>query len=244
MILLTGGSGKLGRELRRVFPDAMAPDRRELDLLERSAVEAWIRRHRPSVVVHAAAYTSVQGAESEREQCWNVNVRGTEWLVEALRAERPDARFIYLSSACVFAGDRGDYTEADLPRPKNFYGLTKLLGEFVARGMSRHLVIRTNFVAREAWPYPRAFVDRFGTYLYADEVAGAIRDVTDLGLTGVVHVAGDRRLSMFDLALLTTPSVQPISVRDVSLPLTVDMTLSSVRISAYRLTPAAQPAAV
>lgn len=242
-MLLTGGSGRLGSELQRVFPDALAPARAELDLLNHASVEAYVRRHRPPLVVHAAAYTSVERAERERELCWNVNVRGTEWLVEALHAERPDARFVYVSSACVFGGDRGDYTEADVPYPKNFYGLTKLVAEAVARRVPAHLVVRTNFVGRTTWPYPRAFVDRFGTYLYADEVARAIRHLVADGMTGLVHVAGDRRLSMFDLARLTTPTVGPMSVRDVALPLTVDMTLSSIRIPAYRLEPAQQHAA-
>lgn len=239
MMLITGGSGKLGRELRRIFPEALAPDRLELDISSRDSVRAFIRAHRPSAVVHAAAFTSVKAAEHERERCWGVNVRGTEWLVEALEAESAGCHLVYVSTACVFHGDRGGYTESDVPYPKNFYGLTKLMGESAARRLRSHLVVRTNFVARGAWPYPVAFVDRFGTYLYADEVARAIGDLVSGGLTGVVHVAGDRKLSMFDLAMLTTPSVQPISMREVSLPLTVDMSLASVRIPAFRLTPAA-----
>jgi dTDP-4-dehydrorhamnose reductase len=239
MIVITGGSGRLGRELRQIYPEALAPDRHALDLSRRDSVWAFIRAHRPQVVVHAAGFTSVQAAEHERERCWEVNVRGTEWLVEALEAGSADCHLVYVSTACVFHGDRGGYTEADVPYPKNFYGLTKLLGESAARRLRSHLVVRTNIVARGARPYPAAFVDRFGTYLYADEVARALGDLVSRRLTGVVHVAGDRRLSMFDLAALATPSVRPISMREVSLPLTVDMSLASVRIPAFRLTPAA-----
>jgi dTDP-4-dehydrorhamnose reductase len=242
MLLITGGSGKLGTALRTVFPAAAAPGRDRLDLLRRDSIRAFVEAHPPSLVVHAAAYTSVQRAEAERELCWNANVRGTEWLVEAVQAVNADCYFVYVSTACVFHGDRGGYTEADVPHPKNFYGLTKLVGEFVARRMREHLIVRTNFVARERWPYPRAFVDRFGTYLYADEVAAAVRELTAARLTGVVHVAGDRKLSMFDLAALTTDTVAPISMDEVSVPLTVDMSLASQRIPAYRLTPGARGA--
>jgi dTDP-4-dehydrorhamnose reductase len=242
MMLITGGSGRLGGCLREVFPEALAPARGELDLLRREAAEAFVARHRPSVVVHAAAYTSVQKAEVERERCWAVNVSGTQWLVEAVRAANRECYFVYISTACVFHGDRGGYSENDVPHPKNFYGLTKLLGEFVAGRMPRHLIVRTNFVSRAPWPYARAFVDRFGTYLYADEVATAVQELMAAGMTGLVHVAGDRKLSMLEVAASTTAAIQPMRMTDVALPLTVDMSLTSVRIPAYRMTPA--PASV
>src|SRR5262249_41202782 len=179
---------------------------------------------------------NVRMAEEENKLCWETNVRGTEFLVEALLRQNPHCYFVYMSTACVFYGDRGLYAEDDIPRPKNFYGLTKLLGEYVARRIPSHLIIRTNFVAREPWPYPKAFVDRFGTYLYADEVARAIKDVLARQLTGLVHIAGDRRLSMIELARMTTPEVEPMGVCEVTLPLTVDMTLISTRIPLYHLT--------
>lgn len=175
-------------------------------------------------------------AEEKHQLCWETNVRGTEFLIETLLQQNPHCYFVYVSTACVFYGDRGFYAEDDIPRPKNFYGLTKLVGEYVARRLPSHLIIRTNFVPRVPWPYPKAFVDRFGTYLYADDVARAVKDVLSKQLTGTVHIAGNRRLSMFELARMTTPSVEPMSVQEITLPLTVDMTLTSNRISRYRLT--------
>jgi dTDP-4-dehydrorhamnose reductase len=148
---------------------------------------------------------------------------------------------VYVSTACVFYGDRGFYAEDDIPRPKNFYGLTKLLGEYVARRIPAHLIVRTNFVPREPWPYPKAFVDRFGTYLYTDDVARAVSEVLSQQLTGLVHIAGDKRLSMLELARMTTPLIEPMSVQEVTLPLTADVTLTSTRISPYRLTGTESP---
>ena len=235
MMLVTGGSGKLGRALQAVFLHAAFPPRQELDLLRREAVMSFVGTHRPSVVLHAAAYTSVRGAEENKRLCWETNVRGTEWLVEALQVHVPTCYFVYVSTACVFYGDRGPYTEEDVPHPKNFYGLTKLVGEYVACRLPSSLVSRTNFVAREPWPYPQAFVDRYGTYLYADDVARALHEVIAHRLTGIVHIAGADRLSMFELARATTPTVEPISMQKVSLPLTVDMTLGSIRMAPYQL---------
>jgi len=237
MLLLTGGTGRLGRELGKLFPAAVRPTREELDLGRSDSVEWYVAAVRPSAVIHTAAYTSVRGAEEDRRLCWDTNVTGTERLVETLLRVNPACYFVYVSTACVFYGDEGPYSEEDMPRPKNFYGLTKLIGEGVARRLVKSLVVRTNFVAREPWPYPKAFADRYGTYLYADDVARAVSEVLERGLTGLVHIAGDRRLSMLELARLMTPEVASLTMADVSLPLTVDMSLTSVRIERYRLSP-------
>jgi dTDP-4-dehydrorhamnose reductase len=234
MMLITGGNGKLGRELARIFPDALLPRRGELNVLDKESVEGYIASIRPDIVIHTAAYTSVSKAEQEKELCWNTNVRGTEYLVDAIKKVNPQCYFIYVSTACVFYGDRGMYTEDDIPSPKNFYALTKLVGEYVVRRMDRHLIVRTNFVAREPWPYPRAFADRFGTYVYADAVAHGLQTLLDKKMEGLVHLAGDTKMSMYDLARLTTPQVGPMTMADTSDPLTRDMTLASKRIAALR----------
>jgi dTDP-4-dehydrorhamnose reductase len=140
-----------------------------------------------------------------------------------------------MSTACVFKGDTGDYVETDIPYPDNFYSLTKLIGEFIVKKMKNHLVIRANFVSRERWKYEKAFTDRFGTYLFADDLALAIKDVVGCRLNGTVHLAGKEKLSMFELAKITTPEIKPITMDEIDIPLPCDMSLRSVRIRPYKL---------
>ncbi len=236
MMIITGGSGKLGGALKKVFPDTLFPTHAELDVCDKGTIEAYLRVRTPDVFIHAAAYTNVRKAErEERQKCWDANVKGTENIVSLLARHAPACRFVYISTACVFYGDRGNYTEEDVPYPKNFYGVTKLMGEAIAWRAPDALVVRTNFVAREPWPYPKAFTDRFGTYLFADDVAKGIRDVVEKKLAGTVHVRGAEKLSMFDLARITTPDVEPMTMVDLvdPVPLTMDMSLESVRIPPY-----------
>ncbi|HEY6565823.1 MAG TPA: sugar nucleotide-binding protein [Pirellulaceae bacterium] len=235
MQVITGGSGKLGRALAREFPSALRPTRAELELRDHGSVRAYFLAKQPSLVIHTSAMTDIRRAEQEREACWDMNVRGTERLVETLQSAGPDCMFVYLSTACVFDGGRGNYGEADVPDPKNYYALSKLVGEYVAQRMSQWLVVRTNFVERGPWPYPKAFVDRFGTYLYADDVARVLRRLVSESMTGLVHIAGDQRLSMYELARKTSPEVGRLTMADVNLPLTVDMTLRSTRIPPTRI---------
>ena len=167
-------------------------------------------------------------------KAWENNVIATENLVEACR-QIGECYFVYMSTACVFRGDKGDYGETDVPYPDNFYSLTKLIGEFVVKRIENHLVIRANFVPREKWKYERAFIDRFGTYLFADDFALAIKDVIERKLTGTIHIAGKEKLSMFELAKITSPKIKPMTMDEIDLPLPRDMSLRSERIRSYEL---------
>jgi len=157
-------------------------------------------------------------------------------LVEGLLKSNPLGKFVYISTACIFDGHSGMYTENSIPYPENFYSLTKLLGEYEIGKLKNSLIIRTNFVARKKWPYPKAFIDRFGTYLFSDQVAFGINDVIQNNLKGVVHIVGDKKISMFDLAKITTPEIQTITMQEYSGPkLTIDMSLDSKRWKKYSL---------
>jgi len=237
-LFVTGSRGKLGRQLVKVFHNALAPTHKELDITDKEAVFDFIERNKPETIIHCAALTGIRQCEDEKKTAWRVNVEGTENLVKACEKAASNCYFVYISTACVFYGDKGDYVETDIPYPKNFYSLTKLLGEFVIKysTLKKRLIIRTNFVAREKWPYPKAFVDRYGTYLFADDVARAIKTVIDSNLMGILHICGEEKISMFELAKITTPEIKPMSLSEYNgPPLTVDMTLKSIRIKPFKL---------
>jgi len=236
--LITGSTGNLGKKLVKLYPDAFHPTHGELDITDKTAVRTFIEENRPEMIIHAAALTGVRECEENKPLAYETNVEGTSNLIAAVVENNISCYFVYVSTACVFQGDRGNYDENDLPYPKNFYALTKLLGEFVVRysKLEKQLIIRTNFVAREKWPYPKAFTDRYGTYLFADDLALAIRSVVSGHLTGIVHVCGEEKMSMFELAKITTPQVEPTTLVEYRGPsLTVDMSLRSIRIRPFRI---------
>jgi dTDP-4-dehydrorhamnose reductase len=238
VILLTGGSGRLGSELRVLLGDVAAPPSSELDLTEPQSVAAALTEYAPDAVVHAAAYTDVRGAESERARCWAVNVGGTRNLVRALG----DTPLVHISSDYVFYGDRGDYTEDDPVGPvRNYYALSKLAAEEVARVAPRHLVIRTSFRPRE-WPYETAFEDVYTSQDYVDviapEIALAIKHLDAIPYC-TLHIAGKRK-SVFELARRRSSTVKPGSKADAGVDLPDDISLSTRRWGTLRLQLAAK----
>ena len=148
-ILVTGGAGQLGWELRRslaIFGDVVAPTRDLLDLASTDSIVAAVRGVRPSLIVNAAAYTAVDQAEAEPDLAMKINGEAPRILAE-LAASR-DAPLIHYSTDYVFDGSKAQpYGEEDATAPLNVYGRTKLAGEqAVMAAAAPHLIFRTSWV--------------------------------------------------------------------------------------------------
>ncbi len=131
-ILLTGARGRLGTELVGLMPGIRATDVDDFDVTNRASMETAIARQRPRCIVHAAAYTDVAGAEKDRLACWRLNVEGTRNV--AILCEDRGIQLVHISTDYVFDGTTGDYREDDPLGPvRNYYALTKLVAEAVAR---------------------------------------------------------------------------------------------------------------
>ena len=234
--LITGGSGILGTELKKLFPNSLFPSHSDLDITNNEMVFDYFSKNEFDSIIHTAAMTSIRQCESEKKLSWDTNVVGTKNLVDATTEFRPNSKFIYLSTACVFDGHDGMYKESSIPSPENFYALTKLIGEQQIKNLKNYLIIRTNFVGKQKWMYDKAFTDRFGTYLFAENVASGIKEIFDTNIEGTIHIVGDKKLSMYDLAKITTASIQPMTIDEYQgPPLTMDMSLDTERWKKYTL---------
>jgi len=233
-ILITGVTGALGSELKKIFPDSITPPHIDFDICDINSVKDFFNNQKIDIVIHTAALTTVRGCEENKSDAVKINVEGTRNLVREFKNSNPEGKFIYISTACVFDGQTGMYTENSVPYPENFYSLTKLLGEYIVNTFENSLIIRTNFIARKKWPYPKAFTDRFGTYLFANQVALGIKDVMNENLQGIIHIVGDKKISMFELAKMTTPNIESMSLTEYLGPkLTKDMSLDTKRWRKY-----------
>ena len=237
-VLITGGSGALGTSLRKFFKNAYCPARKEMDVSNADAVNKAILDYKPDVLIHTAALVSVRGCEEDKEKAQKVNVGGTQNIVNALKKLNNNCYLVYMSTACVFAGkNKKYYTEDDAPEPKNYYSMTKFEGEKIVKEYGNYCIIRTNFVPKEQWKYPKAFVDRFGTYLFSDGVAEGISEVVEKREKGIIHIVGDKRMSMYELALLAgSKNVTEMTLDEYDgPPVTVDMSLSTKRWKKYKI---------
>lgn len=191
-ILLTGGKGKLGTELQK-HKQFFAPPHGVFDIVK--ATEA------PPVdmVIHTAAYTGVESAETNRMECFETNVTGTLNLLNLY----PNTPFVFISS---------EYAN----KPLNFYSITKSMGEqLVTYHTAPYLIIRTLF---KPYPYPWkvAFKDQWTLGDYVDVIAKKIvEEIENWDMKSKMIYVGTGRKTMYDLASRSRIDVEPNSVDDI-----------------------------
>jgi len=148
-ILLTGGTGQVGRELQstlRSLGNLWAPSRDEFDLAKPQSLRDKVQSYRPDLIINSAAFTDVDKIESEPALAQAVNAEALEVLAE--EAHKLNIPLIHYSTDYVFDGAKAEpYTEEDIPNPINVYGNTKLAGERALQANhDRYLILRTSWV--------------------------------------------------------------------------------------------------
>ncbi len=152
-IIVTGSKGQLGTdvvaELCKNGIEAMGADLPELDITDSEAVEGFISGSGADAVIHCAAFTNVDIAETDKEICRRVNVDGT--LNIARSCAKHDMKMLYISTDYVFSGEGDTPFETDSEtNPCNFYGESKLAGEkAVSENCKKYFVVRISWVFGE-----------------------------------------------------------------------------------------------
>lgn len=224
---MTGAGGQLSTDLMRLvgdrsaFETAIAYGIEQLDITDAAAVRTTVEREAALgdlVVVNAAAWTDVDGAETAEEAAYAVNASASAHLATACGAV--GAPLVHVSTDYVFAGDRPAsgpaYTPADPPAPKTAYGRTKLAGEHAVRA----LLPETSWVVRTAWVYGtgKNFVatmarlageretvevvdDQRGSPTWSRDLAAGLLDLLETRpAPGVLHATNGGETSWYGLA--------------------------------------------
>ncbi len=241
--VIIGRAGQLGTELVREFSsrnwNIVGFDRKSLDIVDLSAVEAALTQASPSLVLNAAAYNQVDVAEREPTAAYQVNGLAVRNLAVVCR--QIDAKLVHFSTDYVFDGMAGRaYNEEDETHPLSAYGVSKLSGEFYARAyLDNPLVIRTsgvfgpagcrtargNFVelmlrlANGKQPI-RVVEDHVASPTYAPELARLTADLVEKNASGIYHGGGEQAISWYEYARLifqtagVSPELQPTNERE------------------------------
>jgi dTDP-4-dehydrorhamnose reductase len=205
MILVVGANGMLGRDMTALLGDrGRGVDIDGIDITSLESVERVLTAVRPSVVVNCAAFTDVDGCESNQETAMQVNGEGVAHLAMATRTI--GARLVQVSTDYVFDGSKGaPYQEDDAPHPLNVYGESKLAGEMNAVFNPDHLIVRTqwlyglhgkNFVEtmlRLGAERDELSVvdDQIGSPTWTVDLAHVILALVEKGCQGVYHAANE-----------------------------------------------------
>lgn len=149
-VLVTGANGQLGydvvKELQKQNIESFGATRKDFDIVDFEATRNFIINYSPDAVIHCAAYTAVDKAEDEKEQCYLVNFEATENIARICK--KINAKLLYISTDYVFNGIKdGFYEVDDETNPINVYGKSKLLGEeAVQKILKKYFIVRISWV--------------------------------------------------------------------------------------------------
>lgn len=245
---MIGAKGMLGRDLIDILRfsfhadqgwEVLGWDIDEIDIREENTTVTRIESLQPKIVINLAAYTDVDGCESNEEKAFATNAEGMRHV--ALGASRCDAKVVYLSTDYVFDGEKKEpYLEDDPAHPLNIYGRSKLKGEqYVQELVKDFLIVRSQWLYGK---YGKNFVssilrdarekrvvsivdDQMGSPTYTVDLANAICTLLQRRTRGIFHVANSDSCTWFvfsqtilKLSGMTEVKVIPISSKELGRP--------------------------
>jgi len=241
---ITGANGLIGNYLVQTAP-RFAPRRRvravtreQLDLLDFETVKREFKKDRPQLVIHCAAVSAAGEAQKNPALARRVNVEVTKFLAQLAAG----IQFVFFSTDLIFDGCKGNYTEADAPKPLHVYGETKAAAEEIVLKNPGHLVVRTSLnygasragnrsfneqlrLALQTGQGMTLFTDEFRSPIPAVETARAVWELAGKKCAGIYHVAGAEKLSRWRIGQLLVKrwpeiksKLEPGSAKDFSGP--------------------------
>ncbi|MDQ5846633.1 MAG: dTDP-4-dehydrorhamnose reductase [Acidobacteriota bacterium] len=269
MILVTGASGLLGASFVSVARQYHRPlvalshqhpvagsglESVTVDLTDQQEVEKLLHSLRPTWIVHCAALTDVDGCEEQPDKARLINTTVSRNL--AREARILGAGLVYISTDSVFDGEKGDYSEDDIPNPLNVYAQSKLAGEQAVREeLAESLIVRTNIygwnvqkkLSLAEWMLARfeaqqtipAFEDVIFSPILVNDLSEILLNMMERRMTGLYHVTGSESCSKHQFALnlatvfgMDRQLVKATSIADSSLkaPRPRNTSLSTVKV--------------
>jgi dTDP-4-dehydrorhamnose reductase len=228
-IFVTGSTGLLGHQVVKLALDfghevlasyvgtsPASGEPVELDLLDLPSIKPTITKLKPDAIIHTAAYTDVDGCETNRDAARKLNADATKQI--ALAANEIDAHLTYTSTDYVFDGEKGRYKENDKPHPISHYGHTKFEGELHVRANSKEWCIartsaiygwggeKKNFATwlldnLSARKQVKVVTDQYVSPTLNTNLAEMVLEISERKLTGVLHTAGASRVNRYEFAV-------------------------------------------
>jgi dTDP-4-dehydrorhamnose reductase len=238
-ILITGANGLLGQKLVSLIingaeheliatargANRLPFDERKyaydsLDITNESQVKSAIAQHKPDVVIHTAAMTNVDQCETEKEECWDLNVNAVQYIVDA--CEVNNTFLVHLSTDFIFDGESGPYSEEAEANPISYYGESKLASEQIitqskldwsivrtvlvygiAHDMSRTNIILWVKKSLEEGKEIKVVDDQLRSPTLAEDLAQGCLLIAEQKAEGVFNICGMDLLNPYEMAVKT-----------------------------------------
>ncbi|HPL64460.1 MAG TPA: dTDP-4-dehydrorhamnose reductase [Syntrophales bacterium] len=234
-ILVLGHKGMLGSDLTAklgISHEVVGKDIDDFDISSAADCRDVVAEAGPEAVVNAAAYTDVDGCETEEDLCFRVNAEGVRNVAAACR--KKNSRLVHFSTDYVFDGTKGEpYVEEDPANPISAYGRSKLQGEIYLReSAADFLLVRTAWLyGKKGRNFVKAIVararekeklevvnDQFGSPTYTVDLAGAVKILLEGKFSGIYHITNRGSCSWYEFAqkILEISDLREVEIKPIS----------------------------
>jgi dTDP-4-dehydrorhamnose reductase len=202
-ILLTGGSGTLGRQIieTKIFENLLTPSREEVDLTKPESINKYLRNNNVDCVINSAALARMAACQETPIEAIMTNIIGTSNLVNSIirmeERKQSTMRFIHISTDGVYSSINGNYSEKGPTIPYNRYGWSKLGAECSVNMLSNCVIVRTRFYNPDTIQFTDSADDIYTSSMPVNELIEAISYLVNSDYVGTINV-GDVRMSEYD----------------------------------------------
>jgi dTDP-4-dehydrorhamnose reductase len=196
-ILLTGGSGTLGRAIINsgLFKNLFAPTSKQVNILHYKELKKFIFKNKINLIIHCAALARMKECEKNISKAIEINVRGTLNIIKSI--QRKKIKLIYISSDGVYPSLRGNYSETDPVKPYNIYGWTKVAAEFLVKTLDKFLIIRTRFFSKDKILFKYSANNIYSSSIEVNKLVIIIYKLVKKNISGIINV-GQKKISDYD----------------------------------------------
>jgi len=210
-----------------------------MDITKKEEVKEAVKKYLPDIIINTAAYTNVDGCETDRETSWKVNVDAVKNFIIASRIN--SSKIIHISTDYVFDGKSGNYSESSKPNPLSYYGKSKLASEnaLITSGID-FAIIRTMIIygtGKNLRPNFAVWLinmlseknrvtivdDQFGMPTMVDDLGWSLVKLVELDRSGIYHICGSEYCSRYEFAVklagvfgLNENLIMPIKTSDLN----------------------------
>ena len=228
-IVITGGTGRFGNELKKVKTNykLFFPTKKKLDILKINTVRNFLKKTRPNFVIHLAGLSRpMKEHDKNINKSINLNIIGTANLVSI--CSKLKIKLIYFSTSYVYPGKKGNYKESDALLPWNNYGWSKLGGECAVQMYKNSLILRVS-MTEKPFIHKKAFANVKMNFMFHEDLAKILIKIIDR--KGIINVGGPTQ-TVYKFAKKYNSKVRKIFVKKNSIynyPLNPYMNLSKLK---------------
>ena len=210
-ILVTGGSGRFGKILKKLYlKNYIFPSKNLLDITNIKSIERYVKKTRPKAIIHLAGLSRPLSRHDKNPiESINLNIVGTCNIV--MVAKKFKIKIIYFSSNYVYPGVKGNYKETDPLLPSSKYAWSKLGGEAAVQIYDNSLILRVCMTERP-FVHKKALTDVYLNFIFQDEIAKFLPKL--IKYKGIINVGGAPR-TVYKFAKQYNPSVKKITSNEI-----------------------------